>query len=140
MLSTCASDIVTLTKTVGLNTATRELAIWIWARVVQACLNQYVYETNSHKVRKQRNTHLPTGGSHNDFYDFPEQYGMKDLLIPVDEDSVDHLIKEYQPPHLFQFASDEGEALAQELYSRLGEPQLNVITAWKVFADMLAII
>jgi hypothetical protein len=114
--------------------------MWIWAQVVQARLNQYVYEINSHKVRKQKNTHLPSGGSHNDFYDFPEEYGMQDLLIPVDQDSIDRLIEEHQPPHLFQFASDEGEVLAQELYSRLHEPQLGVLNAWKVFGDMLAIL
>ena len=105
---------------------------------MQAKLNEYVEETNSHKVRLQRNTHLPSGGSHNDFYDFPERHGMKDLLIPVDEDDIDRLIGEHVPANLFQFASDNGEVLAQDLYRRLGAPPLHVSSAWGVFGDMLA--
>ena len=121
-----------------LTTAHRDLAIWIWAQVIQARLDQYVYESNSHKVWKQKKTHLPSSGSHNDFYDFPEEYGMKDLLIPVDEAAIDMLIEEHQPPGLFQFASDEGEIRAREIYSSLHRPQLDVFTAWAVFRDMLA--
>jgi hypothetical protein len=85
-------------------------------------------------------THLPSGGSHHDFYDFPEEYGMKDLFIPVDEESIDRLIEKYQPTHLFQFASDEGEVLARELYSQLHEPQLDALNAWNVFCDMVVIL
>ena len=63
---------------------------------------------------------------------------MKDLLIPVDEAAIDMLIEEHQPPGLFQFASDEGEIRAREIYSSLHRPQLDVFTAWAVFRDMLA--
>ena len=114
--------------------------MWIWAQVVQIYLDQYVYEINSHKVWKQKNTHLPSSGSHSNFYDCPKQYGMQNLLIPVDQGSIDHLIEEHQPPHMFQFASDEAEALAQELYVHLHKPQLSVLNAWKIFSDMLALV
>ena len=114
--------------------------MWIWAQVVQTHLDKYVYKINLHKVWKQKNTHLPSGGSHNDFNDFPEEYGMWDHLIPVDEGSIDRLIEEHQPPLMFQFTSDEGEALAQELYTHLHEPQLSVLNAWKIFGDMLVLL
>lgn len=104
---------------------------------MQARLDQYVYEINAHKVRKQKGTHLPSGGSHNDFYDFPEEYGMKDLLIPVEDIDIDRLLEEHVPIDLFQFASDYGEAISLELYGQLGKPRLDVLTAWNVFFDML---
>ena len=123
-----------------LNTYSRDLAAWIWGRVVQQRLDQHVYETNAHRIRKQKNTHLPSGGSRNDFYDFPEQYGMQNLLIPVDEADIDHLLDKHRPPTLFQFASDQGEIVAEELYVRLGKPQLDVSSAWTIFRHMLDII
>ena len=62
----------------------------------------------------------------------------KDLLIPVDEDDIDWLIGEHVPANLFQFASDNGEVFAQDLYRRLEAPPLDVSSAWGVFGDMLA--
>jgi len=114
-----------------------DLATWIWGRVVQQRLDRHVYETNAHKIRKQKNTHLPSGGSRNDFCDFPEEYGMKNLLIPVDEADIDQLLDEHRPRALFQFSSDHGEVVAQELYVRLGSPHLDVSSAWDVFRGML---
>lgn len=96
-----------------------------------------MYESNAHKVRGQKNTHLPSGGSHNDFYDFPEQYGLKDLLIPVDAPSIDNLLAEYTPPRLFKFTTEDVETLASNAYTALGEPPLNVFTAWHVFHSIL---
>jgi hypothetical protein len=78
----------------------RDLAAWIWGRVVQQRLDQHVYETNTHRIRKQKHTHLPSGGSRNDFYDFPEQYGMQNLLIQVEETDIDRLLDEHQPSTL----------------------------------------
>lgn len=106
--------------------------------MVQTRLDEYVYETNAHKVRAQKGTHLPSGGSHNDFYDFPEQYGLKNLLISVDEESVDNLLEEYTPLDLFKFTSEDIDHLASTAYSSLGKPLLNVFTAWHVFHAILA--
>lgn len=114
------------------------IATWIWAHSVQNLLDHYLVEHNAHRIRKQKKINLPSGASHNDLYDFPENYGMTDLLIPMDQDTIDMLVEEYCPRDVFQFLPDEKEAIMQGLHERAGTPALTIRTAWDVFQTMLS--
>ncbi|KII90163.1 hypothetical protein PLICRDRAFT_53263 [Plicaturopsis crispa FD-325 SS-3] len=116
----------------------QDFAVWIWSQIVQLRLDLFVRERNAHKIRKQKNTYLPSGGSANDFYDFPGRWGGTDMLIPVDETEIDLLLAQHLPPRLFQFASEEGHALAELTFQKIGRPPLTVLTGWNVFRTMIS--
>jgi len=103
--------------------------MWIWAQVVQTRLDKYVLRDQLAQVRKQKNTHLPSGGSHNDFYDFPEEYACGTFLF-LWWSSIDRLIEEHQPPRISSHL-DEGEAVAQSFTHICMKPQLSVLNVWK---------
>ncbi|KAF8512925.1 hypothetical protein JB92DRAFT_3168856 [Gautieria morchelliformis] len=105
-------------------------AIWLWAQVVQDRLNHVRDENAVHKVRKQARVILPTRGQIEDFYNNPEKWGGKEMLVPVDEDVIERLLLEHTPQRLFQFSTDEGNTLAQALFEQLGRPKVDVRNAW----------
>jgi hypothetical protein len=66
--------------------------------------------------------------------------GHKEMLVPVDEDVIDHLLLEHTPECLFQFGTDEGNALAQGLFAQLGGPKVDIRNAWATWCDMLNLV
>ncbi|KAF7293373.1 hypothetical protein MIND_01114100 [Mycena indigotica] len=116
----------------------QEIAVFVWGMAVQRRLDEYKRENALHRVRKQKNVLLPTGGRHKDFYEHPERWGGKDQLIPVDMAIVNKLIEEHTPPDLYQFTSNAAmEALCQALYSAVQQPEVSSRNAWAVFTAMV---
>ncbi|KAJ7182577.1 hypothetical protein C8R43DRAFT_868246 [Mycena crocata] len=113
------------------------VALWLWAKITQLRLDQIQRENNRHFVCKQKNSLLPTGGRHSDFYAHPEKWGGTDQLIPVDVTVIDTLIEKYTPPKLFQFGSDEMVALCEALYEAVGSPEVSAVNGWMVFTAMI---
>jgi hypothetical protein len=117
------------------------LAVWLWARVVQGRLDCLLNENAVHRIRKQKKVLLLTGGRIEDFYNNPEAWGGKDMLISVDQDDVNRLLNrlltEHTPQRLFQFGTDESDALATELFRQLGSPELDVKNTWRVWKAMM---
>ncbi|KAF8479958.1 hypothetical protein JB92DRAFT_3133308 [Gautieria morchelliformis] len=117
------------------------IAIWLWAQVVQDRLNHVRDENAVHKVQKQARVILPTRGRIKDFSNNPEKWGGKEMLVQVDEDVIECLLLEPTPQWLFQFATDEGNTLAQALFEQLGHPKVDIRNAsatWRNMIDLLA--
>ncbi|KZT59911.1 hypothetical protein CALCODRAFT_430333 [Calocera cornea HHB12733] len=114
------------------------LARWVWARTVQCKLDQYVAERNSSKIRQQTRSHLPCGLSPNEIWFNPQEHHLDNCLIPVPAHILDDLIEQYTPPKLFQFVPDDVDHFASRVYLALGEPILNVNTAWDVYERLMA--
>ncbi|KAF8532126.1 hypothetical protein JB92DRAFT_3262896 [Gautieria morchelliformis] len=112
-------------------------AVWLWAQVVQDRLNHLRDENAVHKVHKQARVILPTGGRIEDFYNNPEKWGGKEMLVPVDEEVIERLLLEHTPQRLFQFGTDEGNRLAQALFEQLGCPKVDVRNAWATWRNMI---
>jgi hypothetical protein len=116
-----------------------DLGTWLWSKVVQNCLDHLRDENGAHRVRFQRKVLLPTGGRIEDFYNFPERYGGKKMLIPVPEDVINKLIAEHMPDWIFQFGSDEFNCLAEATYTSIGSPALDVENCWNIWRIMIDI-
>ncbi|KAJ6616030.1 hypothetical protein B0H10DRAFT_1949389 [Mycena sp. CBHHK59/15] len=59
----------------------RGVSLWLWEKITQQHLNQIMDENCCHKVHKQRNSLLPTGGRTGDFYKHPESLEWMKWLI-----------------------------------------------------------
>lgn len=62
----------------------QELCRWLWAKLLQATLAQFLQERNSFKSRKDNNKAGPSGMSRNTAFSMPEEWGGKNCLLPVD--------------------------------------------------------
>ena len=95
-------------------------------------------EHNRHRIRKQKNSCLPTGGRPIDFYQRPHEFGGRKQLIPVDMAVVDRLIKEHTPDDLEQMASTtEMEEVCQLAFKAIGVPEVSARNGWDVFRAMI---
>ncbi|KAJ7061419.1 hypothetical protein C8F01DRAFT_1369564 [Mycena amicta] len=116
----------------------QDFAVYVWGKAVQHRLDEHKRENDYHRVRRQKNSCLPTGGRHKDFYEQPHKWGGIDQLIPVDMQLVDRLIDEHTPADLFQFASSAMmEAVCEVAYNTIGAPEVSSHNAWHVFAAMI---
>jgi hypothetical protein len=104
---------------------------------VQAKLDEIVEESQRHKVRKQKNILLPSGGRRIDFYKNPEDYGGKDRLIPIESNTIDDLLAKYDRPDLLLFGSKETDFMCGKILEGLGSPKLSPRIGWVVFSDMV---
>ncbi|KAJ7474599.1 hypothetical protein B0H11DRAFT_1918309 [Mycena galericulata] len=56
-----------------------DLFNWLWPKIVQLSLDEFVEYWNKYKIRTQRNKLLPSGFSPNYICDFPENFGLVNL-------------------------------------------------------------
>ncbi|KAJ7477792.1 hypothetical protein B0H11DRAFT_1661884, partial [Mycena galericulata] len=69
----------------------RSLFRWLWSKIVQIGLDEYMDYFNNKKTRKQRNRILPSGVAPNVVFDMPADYGLENLAIPVNQAALDKL-------------------------------------------------
>lgn len=120
------------------NGAFRQISNWIWFPLVQRELDAFVDHQNAHRVRKQSDMALPSGGRPDQFHANPEMYGGECCLIPVDMDEVDELLADSEDGFSrMRYVDEEFELLAQEAYETIGEPEITLSTAWIIFRQML---
>ena len=112
----------------------RDIASWLWGKIVQTKLDEIVQENRLHRVRKQQNILLPSGGRRIDFYNYPENYGGKNRLIPIAPNIIEELVVQYDKPDLLLFGSDE---ICNGIYEAIGSPKLMARIGWAVFSDMV---
>lgn len=115
----------------------RGVAWWLWAKIVQNCLDDILEENRLHRVRKQKKSLLPTGGHHINFYTRPEDWAGSNQLIDISSNDVDRLLAEYDHPELFQFGSNEMVALCERLFTAVGNPVVSATNVWAVFTAMI---
>lgn len=111
---------------------------WLWPPIVQTKLDAFKTYWNCHRVRKQSQSLLPSGGTPMDFFVRPHRYGGERLSIPVPVDVVDELRKTLpiSREEAFKWVDDEFAAAAEEVYAEIGSPERTLSTGWAVFARM----
>lgn len=116
----------------------RQVKNWIWFPLVQRELDKFVDRQNAHRIRKQADTALPSGGRPDQFYTDPSNYGGLDCLIPVDEAVIDELLEESgEGISKMRYVEEEFEPLAEEAYTAIGSPEIEFKSAWVVFRRMI---
>ncbi|KAJ2932929.1 hypothetical protein H1R20_g4143, partial [Candolleomyces eurysporus] len=114
------------------------IARWTWAGIVQERLDRLIEENSYHKVRKQKDSLLPTGGRHIDFFSDPTRYnGVAGLLVPIPEADIDRLLAEHDKVHLTRFGDENQVILFEDLYHSIGSPRLVAKDGWKIFSTMI---
>ncbi|KAJ7447515.1 hypothetical protein B0H11DRAFT_1744791, partial [Mycena galericulata] len=120
----------------------RDLFRWLWPKIVQIGLDEFVDYFNNKKTRKQRNQILPSGVAPNVVFDMPGDYGLQNLAIPITQEAIDELrdLIETSRQEAFRWVSDEFDVLATEVYQSVGSPKLEALSGWAVFNVMAPLI
>ncbi|KAJ6560679.1 hypothetical protein B0H10DRAFT_2169414 [Mycena sp. CBHHK59/15] len=116
-----------------------DLFNWLWPKIVQLSLDNFVEYWNNHKIRNQRNKLLPSGFSPNYVSDFPEKFGLTYFGVPALQHLVDAL-RENIPKsreECYRWVTDEFEAKAWEVYHGIGAPPFALTDGWTIFCQML---
>ncbi|KAJ3816920.1 hypothetical protein F5880DRAFT_1493722, partial [Lentinula raphanica] len=114
---------------------------WIWPKIVQSAVTEFVNYWNNHKTRTSRTANIPTGVAPNVIFDFPENYGLVNSGVLISSEDIAAL-RETIPKsrkECYQWVADDFDSAAQEVYNRLNSPELSHTTGWQVFVDMLSL-
>ncbi|KAJ7333998.1 hypothetical protein DFH08DRAFT_750059 [Mycena albidolilacea] len=120
----------------------RELFRWLWPKIVQIGLDEFVDYFNNKKTRKQRGRILPSGVAPNVVFDMPGDYGLENLAIPVAQEAIDELrtLIDTSREEAYRWVSDEFDAFASEVYIQLGCPKLEALSGWAIFNAMAPLV
>ncbi|KAJ7246194.1 hypothetical protein C8J57DRAFT_1678352 [Mycena rebaudengoi] len=120
----------------------RNLFRWLWPKIVQIGLDEFVDYFNNKKTRKQRSRILPSGVAPNVVFDMPSDYGLENLAIPVPQEAIDELraLILTSRKEAYRWVSDEFDALASEVYIQLGCPKLEALSGWAIFNAMAPLV
>src|ERR1700742_4696207 len=116
--------------------------MWLWPPIMQKELDKFVHFANNRRMRKQKDKVLPSGVTPDFAYTFPDQFGGRDCLIPVDRQVVKEILDDMEaekdaltdwgvPPEFAAAAS----AAAISLEINIEECSLNNI--WWIFAAII---
>ncbi|KAJ7737943.1 hypothetical protein B0H16DRAFT_1325632, partial [Mycena metata] len=116
-----------------------DLFNWLWPRIIQLSLDEFVEYWNNHKIRSQRNKLLPSGFSPNYICDFPARFGLVDFTTPVSPALVDALGENIPKSRqeCYRWVSDEFDAEAWVVYERIGATKFVLADGWTIFCQML---
>ena len=114
--------------------------MWLWPPLMQRELDNFCYQANNCRVRKQKDKILPSGVSPDYAYDFPECFGGTDCLEPVDVGIVQEMLDSMQKEK--DSMSDWGVPeefadRAQQVYDTLGISEVTMSNVWLVFSTMI---
>ncbi|KAJ7867117.1 hypothetical protein B0H13DRAFT_2352068 [Mycena leptocephala] len=120
----------------------KNLFRWLWSKIVQTGLDEFVDYFNNKKTRKQRNRILPSGVAPNVVFDMPGDYGLENLAIPVTQEVLDELRGLIETPReeAFRWVSDEFDGVATNVYIMLGSPKMEALSGWAIFNAMAPLI
>ncbi|KAJ7260158.1 hypothetical protein C8J57DRAFT_1637757 [Mycena rebaudengoi] len=116
-----------------------DLFNWLWPKIVQLSLDDFVEYWNNHKIRTQRNKLLPSGFSPNYICDFPERFGLTHFGEPAPQHFVDALRKNIPKSReeCYRWVSNDFESKAWEIYYIIGAPKFILTEGWTIFCQML---
>ncbi|KAK6966975.1 hypothetical protein R3P38DRAFT_2815563 [Favolaschia claudopus] len=117
----------------------RQTSNWIWFPLVQRSLDTFCNQQNNHRVRRQDDKLLPSGGTPNQFCANPMKYNGVDCLIKVPAKNIDELLDEARETareHM-RYVDDDFDILACEAYEALNKPAITLQSAWVVFRAMV---
>src|ERR1700742_2604601 len=75
------------------------LAMLLWPPLIQQELDQFLANANHRRMRKQKEKSLPSGVSPHYAYTFPEEFGGRDCLQPVDKRVIEEILRDMKPEH-----------------------------------------
>ncbi|KAJ7355483.1 hypothetical protein DFH08DRAFT_689830, partial [Mycena albidolilacea] len=64
---------------------------WLWPKIVQIGLDEFVDYFNNKRTWKQQDRILPSGVAPNVVFDMPGNYRRENLAIPVTQEAIDEL-------------------------------------------------
>jgi hypothetical protein len=95
---------------------------------------------NAARMRKDKLKAGPSGMSRDQAFSFPERWGGRDCLLPVDVDVIRTIKMEIGGDDLLEFVSAEFAAHAQAVYDTLGISELTFENVWAVFTQMYPLV
>ncbi|KAG6875699.1 hypothetical protein C0993_007920 [Termitomyces sp. T159_Od127] len=118
----------------------QELGRWLWAKLIQKVLKQFIKERNAFKSRKNINKPGPSGMSHNTAFKFSERWGGKNCLLPVDLDVIHKIKKEMGEDQLLAFSTPEFAEHAEAAYDTLDIQDLTFENVWPIFKELYLLV
>ncbi|KAJ7871806.1 hypothetical protein B0H14DRAFT_2344978, partial [Mycena olivaceomarginata] len=115
---------------------------WLWPKIVQIGLDEFVDYFNNKRTRKQQNRILPSGVAPNVVFDMPGDYGLENLAIPVTQEAIDELraLIETLREDALRWVSEDFAVVANDIYTILGSPKLEVLSGWAIFNAMVPLV
>lgn len=115
------------------------LARWLWLTTLSHEIEDVCVKMNFTPVRKDVQKLLPSGkgATPDHIYKFPEDYGMKDQLIPVDCNLIRELKLQLGGDSLLEFIPPEFAELALNVCEKLGSPAVSSYNVWDIYTLML---
>ncbi|KAJ7349578.1 hypothetical protein DFH08DRAFT_696351, partial [Mycena albidolilacea] len=115
-----------------------DLFNWLWPKIIQLTLDNFLDYWNNHKIRTQRNKLLPSGFSPNYICDFPERFGLTHFGVAAPQPFIDALRQNIPKTRKECYrVPDEFDAKASEVYAQIGEPKFVLTNGWTIFCQML---
>uniref|UniRef100_A0A8H8CM95 Integrase core domain-containing protein n=1 Tax=Psilocybe cubensis TaxID=181762 RepID=A0A8H8CM95_PSICU len=119
----------------------KQLCLWLWPRMLQCELDQFMEFQNGVRMRKDSKKAGPSGCSRNEAFLFPERWGGINCLQPVDLDVVREIKEKMGGEELLSFVSAEFANEAQKAFDSLGfSDRLTLGNVWVIFGRMLPIL
>jgi len=91
-------------------------------------------------MRKDTKKAGPSGMSRDQAFTFPERWGGRDCLLPVDVEVIKAMKKDMGGDALLEFVSAEFSARAQVVFDGLNISELSFENIWTVFSLMYPLI
>ncbi|KAF8207373.1 hypothetical protein K438DRAFT_1575965 [Mycena galopus ATCC 62051] len=115
---------------------------WLWPKIVQIGLDEFVDYFNNKRTRKQHNRILPSGVAPSVVFDMPGDYGLENLAIPVTQEAIDELRALIDTPRedALRWVSEDFTVVANDIYTSLGSPKLEVLSGWAIFNVMAPLV
>ncbi|KAJ7234572.1 hypothetical protein C8J57DRAFT_1439511 [Mycena rebaudengoi] len=115
---------------------------WLWFRIVQNAVNQFVRYWNTHKTRKQISKYLPSGVAPEEVFQHPENFGLRPAGIPADLNVVRELRNTLPKSRedCFHRVLLDFDLRPVAAYESLGSPELTISTGWTVYRRIPAIL
>jgi hypothetical protein len=126
----------------------RDLCQWLWSRLLQQELDDYVEFRNARKSRKDNKKAGPSGCSRNDIFSMPEAHNLRNCLLPLTDDQLD-IVREIKEElnhdgikceELMMFTSAEFAARAEAAFLTLELKKLTFENVWHVFQTLLPLL
>ncbi|KAK7014509.1 hypothetical protein R3P38DRAFT_2638165 [Favolaschia claudopus] len=115
---------------------------WLWPKIIQLCLDDFVDYWNNHRIRLQKDKVLPSGFSPNYICDFPERFGLVKFGEQAPQEYIDQLRQNIPKSReeCYRWVSDEFDTQAAEVYEQIGSPKLKLTDGWTIFCRMLPLL
>ncbi|KAF8886422.1 hypothetical protein CPB84DRAFT_1816716 [Gymnopilus junonius] len=119
-----------------------QLFYWLWPKILQIQLDQFVEYWNNHRIRAQADKPNMSGSTPRHAFTVPDLPAQQ-CGITVDQAVIDAL--RHQIPvsrkDSMRWVDDEFEVAATMAFSSIGEPPLsNLLSGWKIFTSMARVI